>query len=95
MKKRIIALLMALAFILSFSVVFTACQDESTDAGNTDDSGNTDNPGNNQTPPTDNTPSLDIDENIPGTSGKPSIDVVTDSSNSDAQAGAEDNYLHE
>ena len=91
MKKRIIALLMTLALVLSLGLIFTACEDNSANtgnSGNTGDTGNTPDAGN-------TTPDLDIDENIPGTTGKPSIDVVTDSNNKDAQAGEEDSYLHQ
>ena len=37
---------------------------------------------------------LNINETVPGTGGTPTIDVIVDPDNSDAQAGEENNYIH-
>ena len=88
MKKKLLALLLVFAMLLSCMLVLASCGD--------DEPENPSGPSDPSTPdtPADNDPNLNLKEDLPDGNGGAGIDVVTDPTNPEAGKGTEDEYIH-
>ena len=75
MKKKLLALVLVMAMLLSCMLMLTSCPD-STDGPSTKD------------------PELNLNENINKGDGASDVTIVTDPTDPDAGADAEDSYVH-
>ena len=85
MRKRILALLLALVMLMSCAVVLISCSDEDEPPVNNDPNGD------NTTPD----PEVDLNEGLPGANGASNIGVITDPNAPGAGADSEDSYINE
>ena len=75
MKKKLLALVLVMAMLLSCMLMLTSCPDTP------------------DVPPAED-PSLNLDETVGKGDGSTDITIVTDPTDPDAGAEAEDNYVH-
>ena len=80
MKKKLLALALVMAMLLSCMLMLTSCPD-SGDGPNGDNGGN------------QNNGELNLDEGISGSQGSSDLTIITDPNNPEAGKGADGNYI--
>ena len=91
MKKKLLALILMLAVLVSCMLMLTSCPDETPDDP-------VDNPPAGDNTPDDTTPTpdpeLNLNEGVGSGEGSKDVTIITDPTNPDAGKDAEDNYVH-